>query len=69
MALITWGHDFAKFLWGNVLLGGKQQIDAKKSNFWHFESTVYMKSMSMPLILEGIYISPPPRSGPMWVYD
>ena len=39
----------AKFLWGNVLLGGKQQIDAKNSNFQIFESALYMKSVSMPL--------------------
>ena len=39
----------AKFLWGNVLLGEKQQIDAKNSNFHIFESSPYMKSVSMPL--------------------
>ena len=33
----------AKFLWKNVLLGGKQQIDSRNSNFG--------KSVSMPLIL------------------
>ena len=41
----------AKFLWGNVFIGGKLQIDAKNSNFEIFESTLYMKSVSMPLIL------------------
>ena len=46
----------AKFLWGNVLLGGKQQIDAKNSNFQIFESTLYMKSVSIPLSLY-IYLS------------
>ena len=39
----------AKFLWGNVLLGGKLQIGAKNSNFETFESALYMKSVSMPL--------------------
>ena len=39
----------AKFLWGNVLLGGKLQIDAKNSNFEIFESALDMKSVSMPL--------------------
>ena len=39
----------AKFLWRNVLLGGKQQIDAKNSNFQISESALYMKSVSMPL--------------------
>ena len=41
----------AKFLWGNVLLGGKLQIGAKNSNFEIFESALYMKSVSMPLTL------------------
>ena len=31
----------AKFLWGNVLLGGKLQIGAKNSNFEIFESALY----------------------------
>ena len=39
----------AKFLWGNVLLGGKLQICAKNSNFEIFVSALYMKSVSMPL--------------------
>ena len=39
----------AKFLCGNVLLGGKLQIGAKNSNFESFESALYMKSVSMPL--------------------
>ena len=30
----------AKFLWGNVLLGGKLQIGAKNSNFEIFESAL-----------------------------
>ena len=38
-----------KFLWGNVLLGGKQQIDAKNSNFEIFDNALYMKSVNMPL--------------------
>ena len=45
----------AKFLWGNVLLGGKLQIGAKKSNFEIFESALYMKSVSMPLTNCGIF--------------
>ena len=40
----------AKFVWGNVLLGGKLQINAKKSNFKNFESALYTKSVSVPLI-------------------
>ena len=40
----------AKFLWGNVLFGGKLQIGAKNSNFEIFESALYMKSVSMPLM-------------------
>ena len=32
----------AKFLWGYVFLGAKQQIDAKKFKFWNFwESSLY----------------------------
>ena len=42
----------AKFLWGNVLLGGKLQIGAKNSNFEIFESALYMKSVSMPLTVD-----------------
>ena len=38
-----------KFLRGNIFLGGKLQIDTKKSNFEIFESALYMKSVSMPL--------------------
>ena len=34
---------------GNVLLGGKQQIDAKNSDFEIFESVLDMKSVSMTL--------------------
>ena len=40
----------AKFLWGNLLLGGKQQINAKNSNLEFFESNLYMKSVSVPLM-------------------
>ena len=43
----------AKFLWGNVLLGEKQQIDAKNSNFEIFASALYMKSVSTPYALNG----------------
>ena len=39
----------AKFLWENVLFGGKLQIGAKNSIFEFFESALYMKSVSMPL--------------------
>ena len=42
----------AKFLWGNVLLGGRLQIGAKNSNFEIFESALYMKSVSMPLTMK-----------------
>ena len=41
----------AKFLWGNVLLEEKQQIDAKNFNLKFFESAFHMKSVSMPLIV------------------
>ena len=37
------------FLWGNVLLRGELQIDAINSKFENFESSLYMKSVSMPL--------------------
>ena len=49
----------AKFLWGNVLLGGKLQIGAKNSNFEIFESALYMKSVSIPLIVnnDGIFVN------------
>ena len=42
----------ALFLWGtgNVLFRVELQIDANMSTYEHFESTFYMKSMSMPLI-------------------
>ena len=43
----------AKFL-GNVLRGGRQQIDAKKIKFDIFESALCMKSVSMPLMM-GIH--------------
>ena len=38
-----------KFLRRNVLLGQKQQKDAKKSNFEIFESALFMESVCMPL--------------------
>ena len=58
----------AKFLWGNVLLGGKLQIGAKNSNFEISESTLYMKSVSMPL--RELHPWPPPRALPLdpWVH-
>ena len=31
----------SKLLWGNVLMGGKLQIDARNSNFETFESALY----------------------------
>ena len=40
----------AKYVWGNVLLDRKLQTYAKYSNFEHFESALYVKSVSMPLI-------------------
>ena len=39
----------AQFLWGNVLLGRKLQIDATNLNFEIFESVLYMKSGCIPL--------------------
>ena len=45
-----------KFLWGNVFFGGKLKIHAaKNSNFDIFESTLYMKSVSMILNIPSIY--------------
>ena len=38
-----------KFLWGNVVFGGKLQMQ-KNSNFEIFESALFIKSVSMPLI-------------------
>ena len=54
MALISQEMISAKFVWGNVLLGGKRgklQIYAKNSNFDNFQSILYIKSVSMPLSL------------------
>ena len=36
----------AQFLWGNVFLGGKQQMDAKNSNFEIFESACPLYEIS-----------------------
>ena len=49
----------AKSLWGKMLFGGKLQTDAKNSNWKIFESTLYMKSGSMPLtaVFVGLYIN------------
>ena len=41
------------FLWGNVLLRGELQKDARYSNFEIFESALYMKCGSMPLTRIG----------------
>ena len=41
----------AEFLWRNVLLGGELQTAAKTSNFEILESTLYMESGSMPVIM------------------
>ena len=45
----------ATFSCGNVLLGGMQQIDANNFNFENFESTLYMKSVSMPLTKTNLF--------------
>ena len=51
--LYSWGNNCCSIpLGGNVLLGGKQQIDAKNYNFEIFESTLYMKSVRLARILE-----------------
>ena len=42
----------AKFLWGNVLMRGKLQMDANISNFDIFESALYLRSVSMPLMTQ-----------------
>ena len=56
MAFISYKEMvFAKFLWGNVLLGGKLEIDVKNSNFDIFNSALYMKSVSMPLRTNCLY--------------
>ena len=39
----------SKFVLEHVLLDGKLQIHAKNSNFKNFESTPYIKSVSIPL--------------------
>ena len=44
----------AKFIWGNVYLDAKLQIYANKSNFYIFESTFNIKSVSMPLSIAGL---------------
>ena len=44
----------AEFVWGNVPLDGKLQIYAKNSNFENVESSLYMKSVSIPLILSTL---------------
>ena len=36
-----------------MLLGGELQINVKKSKFEFVESTLHMKSLSMPLSVEG----------------
>ena len=41
----------ANFLWGNVFLGRKLQMDEKNSNCKILESALYIKSVSMPLSL------------------
>ena len=50
IALISEGNDFSLIPFGNVLHRGKLQIDAINSNFENFESALYMRSVSMPLI-------------------
>ena len=39
----------ALFLWGNVPLRGELQKDEINSKFENFESSLYMKSVGMPL--------------------
>ena len=51
----------AKLLWGNVFFKGKLQIDTKNSNFEIFESALYLKSVSMPLII--------PKFEPITVFE
>ena len=41
----------AKFLWGNVPIGGKLQLEAKRSNCEISESALYIESVRMPLNL------------------
>ena len=45
-----------KFLWGNVLFKGKLKTDAKNSYFVIFESTLYLKSVSMPLNKQARFV-------------
>ena len=54
-----------KFLWGNVFFGGKLQIDAKNSEI--FESTLYLKSVSMPLIILLIILNHNSVKMPMYI--
>ena len=39
----------AKFVWGNVLFGEKLQIYAKNSNFYNFDSALYIKSVTLDI--------------------
>ena len=51
ITLISLGNDYSLTPLGNVLLRGELQIDVINSNIENFESTLYMKSVSMPLTL------------------
>ena len=46
----------AKSVWRKVLLERKLEIDAKNLYFDNFESALYMKSGSMPLIRMRLFL-------------
>ena len=51
IALTSHWNDFSliSLYWLNVFLRGELQKDTLNSNFEKFESTLFMKSLSMPL--------------------
>ena len=48
IVLILKGNDFSLIPLGKCAFLGEFQIDAINSNFGHFESALYLKSVNMP---------------------
>ena len=48
---------FAEFLWRNVLLREKLQINAKNSNYEILRMPFYMKSVNMPLTINYYFVN------------
>ena len=46
----------AYFLWGNLLLRGEVQIDAINSYFDNFQGSLHIKSVSMPLNINVVFL-------------